>query len=76
MFAIIFVLTKQKGMTSKDIKAALLNGQNFGNESAGWYTLCKPSEGRFIIVIADKYVFCKSIGSAARRIFQLINRGY
>lgn len=63
-------------MTTKEIKSALLEGQNFGNEAANWYSLCKPSENIFYIVIGERNLFCKNIDSAAKRILQLINRGY
>jgi hypothetical protein len=33
-----------KTMTTQEIKTALLEGQNFGNEAANWYSVCKPSE--------------------------------
>ena len=63
-------------MTSQEIKSALLAGQNFGNESANWYSVCRPSENLFLIVIGDKNLFCKNIKSASKRIGQLIKRGY
>jgi hypothetical protein len=63
-------------MTTQEIKSALLEGQNFGNESANWYSLCKPSENLFWIVIGERNLFCKNIDSAAKRISQLIKRGY
>ena len=63
-------------MTTKEIKSALLKGQNFGNEAANWYSLCKPSENIFYIVIGERNLFCKNVDSAAKRILQLINRGY
>lgn len=63
-------------MENQEIKSALLKGQNFGNESANWYSVCKPSENLFWIVIGEKNVFYKNIDSAAKRISQLIKRGY
>ena len=63
-------------MTSSEIKSALLKGQNFGNEVANWYSVCKPSENIFWIVIGERNLFCKNIDSAAKRIAQLLNRGY
>jgi len=63
-------------MTTQEIKTAILEGVNFGNEVANWYSLCKPSEKRFIIVIGERHLFCKNIDSAAKRIKQLLNRGY
>jgi hypothetical protein len=63
-------------MTTKEIKSALLEGQNFGNESANWYSVCRPSENLFLIVIAERNLFCKNIESAAKRISQLIKRGF
>lgn len=63
-------------MTSKQIKKSLLEGQNFRNEAADWYSLCRPSENLFWIVIGEKNIFCKNIDSASRKISQLIKRGY
>ena len=63
-------------MTLNSIKLALLEGQNFGNESANWYTLCKPCDNRFLIVIGERYLSYKNINSATKRIWQLINKGY
>jgi hypothetical protein len=63
-------------MTVKQIKQELLNGKNFGNDAANWYSLCKPIENIFLIVIGERNLFCKNIDSAARRIYQLMKRGY
>lgn len=63
-------------MTTQEIKLALLEGQNFGNEAANWYSVCKPSEKLFWIVIDERNLFCKNIDSAAKRISQLIKRGF
>ena len=63
-------------MKTQEIKEALLRGENFGNEIANWFSICKPSESRFIISINDRLVFCKSIDGASKRIAQLMNRGY
>lgn len=63
-------------MTTKEIKLALLEGKNFGNERADWYSVCKPSENLFWIVICERNLFCKNIESASKRISQLIKRGY
>jgi len=63
-------------MKSQEIKTALLEGHNFENESANWYSLCKPSQNIYWIVIQDRNLFCKNIDSAAKRISQLIKRGY
>jgi hypothetical protein len=62
-------------MTTQEVKTALLNGENFGNEVANWYSLCKPSENRFWIVIGERNLFCKNIDSAAKRISSLMKRG-
>ena len=62
-------------MTTQQIKSALLEGKNFGNELANWYSYCKPSENRYWITIGDKNLFCKNIDSAAKRIKKLINTG-
>ena len=63
-------------MTTQEIKLALLEGKNFGNEAANWYSVCKRSENLFWIVIGEKNLFCKNIDSAAKRIAQLIKRGF
>jgi hypothetical protein len=63
-------------MTTQEIKSALLEGQNFGNEAANWYSVCKPSKNLYWIVIGEKNLFCKNIDSAAKRILQLINKGF
>ena len=72
----IFESSKNKTMTTKEIKSALLKGENFSNESADWYSYCKPSVNLFWIVIGERDLFCKNIDSAAKRISQLIKRGY
>jgi hypothetical protein len=63
-------------MTTQEIKSALLEGQNFANESANWFSQCKPSHNLFLIVIAERNLFCKNVDSAAKRISQLLKRGY
>jgi hypothetical protein len=62
-------------MRTSEIKTALTNSQQFGNETANWYTLCSVKRNYFIIVINDKEVFFKSLNAAARRISKLINTG-
>ena len=61
-------------MTTQEIKTALLEGENFGNEAANWYSVCNPSKNLFWIVIGERNLFCKNIESAAKRISQLIKR--
>ncbi len=63
-------------MKTQEIKTAILEGQNFGNEAANWYSICKPSEKLFWIVIGERNVFFKNIDSAAKRISQLMKRGF
>ena len=63
-------------MKAQEIKTALLRGENFGNESSGWQSFCKPSENLYWIVINERNLFCKNIESASKRISQLIKRGY
>jgi hypothetical protein len=63
-------------MTTQEIKEALLDDKQFGNESANWFTLCKASQNLYLIVIKERNLFCKSIDSAAKRISQLIKKGY
>jgi hypothetical protein len=62
-------------MQISEIKKELMSGQQFGNESANWYTLSKPSESRHIIVLNGDYKFYKSLDSFARRISSLIKTG-
>ena len=63
-------------MKTAEIKTALLEGKNFGNDSSNWFTLCKPSENRFIIMIGDKILTYKNVDSTAKRVLRLINKGY
>ena len=42
-------------MKTKEIKQAILSGKNFCNENLNFYTLCKPSENRYILVLRDDY---------------------
>jgi hypothetical protein len=63
-------------MTHQEIKSALLEGQNFENKAANWYSLCVPRRNLFWIVIGERDLFCKNVDSAAKRISQLIKRGY
>ena len=76
LFPYLRFIKNEKHMKSQEIKLQLLNGQNFSNESANWFSLCKPSQNIFLIVINDKNIFFKNIDSAAKRIAQLLNRGY
>lgn len=63
-------------MNTQEIKKALLNGAQFGNEAADWYTLnrCHVDGGK-IIVINGRYCFYKTLDSFAVRIGQLIKKG-
>jgi hypothetical protein len=63
-------------MKTQEIKSELLKGRNFSNEAANWYSVCNNSENLFWIVIGERNLFCKNIDSAAKRISQLIKRGY
>ena len=63
-------------MTTQEIKKAILSGENFGNESANWYSVCNPKNNLFWIVIGERNLFCKNIDSVSKRIAQLIKRGY
>jgi hypothetical protein len=63
-------------MTTQEIILALNEGQNFQNDSANWYSLCKPSQNRFILVINESNFFYKNIQSVSKRISKLIKRGY
>ena len=65
-------------MTTQEIKAELLKGREvqFGNESADWYTVNRPEENTRIIFFGTEIKFYKSIDSYAKRISQLVKRGY
>ena len=63
-------------MTTQNIKTAILQGDQFSNERADWFTVCKPAHNVFSICIREQYFFYKNIDSAARRIKQLMNKGY
>jgi len=63
-------------MNTQEIKEMILNGQQFSNEQADWYTLSSPENDRRIIVIGGEYRFYKTLNSYAKRISQLIKRGY
>jgi len=65
--------------TVKEVKSELLKGTQFGNEVADWFTLNRehidPKEAK-VIVIGGEYKFYKNIDSYAKRIVELIKRGY
>ena len=63
-------------MKTAAIKSALLNGNQFQNDAANWYSLCKPADNRFILVINEETKIYKNIDSISRRIYQLLKRGY
>ena len=81
MFNFAYRLTKTEiqleNMKNKEIKSELLKGQQFGNESADWFTLnrCHIDGGK-VIVIRGEYHFYKTVDSFSKRISQLIRRGY
>ena len=60
---------------SKEIKLALLNGEQFGNEAANWFTICRIKENLFMLVIDDENIFFNNIDKYARRILKLIKTG-
>lgn len=62
-------------MTTKDIKAELLKGVQFGNEVADWYTINRPNEGLRMLSVRGENKFFKTIDSYAKRISQLIKTG-
>ena len=65
-------------MTTQEIKVELLKGKQtqFGNESADWHTINRPEENTRIIFFGCEPKFYKNINSYAKRISQLIKRGY
>ena len=68
---------KNNTMTYSEIKQAVLNGEHFGNESAEWCTVAKPTDtNRGIISINGEWRYYESLRSYCIRIKQLINRGY
>lgn len=60
---------------SKEIKLALLNGEQFANEVAGWFTICRIKENLFMLVIDDENFFYNNIDKYSRRILRLIKTG-
>ena len=60
----------------QEIKTKLENGEQFENTSADWYTLNNPNQNRRIIVIGTESFFYKNMDSYAKRVKQLINRGF
>lgn len=66
---------KRNTMTTKDIKAELLKGVQFGNEVADWYTINRPNEGLRMLSVRGENKFFKTIDSYAKRISQLIKTG-
>jgi hypothetical protein len=60
----------------ESLRQEIVNGGNWSNENANWFTLFKPSENRYMIVINDKNYFYKNSSTAAKRLGQLLNRGY
>tara|TARA_B110000285_G_C15011643_1_gene556742 strand:- start:679 stop:903 length:225 start_codon:yes stop_codon:yes gene_type:complete len=65
-------------MTTQEIKVELLKGKQtqYSNENADWYTVNRPNENTRIIFFGGEPKFYKSINSYAKRISQLINKGY
>ena len=60
----------------QEIKKALENGEQFENQSGNWWTLNNPKKNLRIIVRGGEMFFYKNMGSYAKRVKQLINRGY
>ena len=60
----------------QDIKDDILKGQQFGNEAANWFTLFRVKDRMFVIDIREKMYWYKNVDSAAKRVAQLIKRGY
>ena len=67
-----------KTMTAQEIKKELLKGKQtqYGNEAADWFTINRPEENTRIIYFGLEPKFYKTIDSYAKRISQLIKRGY
>ena len=60
----------------QSLKDEIANGGQWSNESADWFTLFRHRDAKYIIVIRGKYHFYKNIDGAAKRLSQLLNRGY
>ena len=62
----------------EDIKADLIKGENFENDAADWFTINrhKKTGGELIICFRGDVRWYKNIRSYARRVAQLIKRGY
>lgn len=63
-------------MKKQDIINEILNGSQFANESANWWSVSNPKNKVFMISINDKDFFYNNIDSFAKRIVQLLKRGY
>ena len=59
----------------QEIKEALENGEDFNNENANWSTQ-NCGKGAYLIWIGDDVIGYKNISSYAKRVKQLLNRGY
>ena len=61
----------------EDIRESLVNGEDFENEAADWYTLNRINkDGTLYICIRGENRWYKTINSYARRVAQLLKRGY
>ena len=64
-------------MTTQETRKAILDGSQFGNESAGWMVISKD-----LTIISNmnnedwKINKFKDLTALSRRVTQLINRGY
>lgn len=60
----------------QSLKQQIADGGQWGNEVADWFTLFRHKDRMYLIEIRGKNYFYKNIDSAAKRLAQLIKRGY
>ena len=63
-------------MKTSDITNELKSGTQFGNEAANWYTINRPQENFFMLVLNDKNYFFHSITKYAKRVARLMKTGH
>lgn len=60
----------------EEIKNNLKQGKQYQNLNSNWYTINRPKENFRAIVINEEIKFYKTINSYAKRVKQLLNKGY
>jgi hypothetical protein len=62
-----------KNTQTNRIKQDLINGVQFGNDVANWYSLVSVDKNFFMLDIRGELKFYKNIDSVAKRINRLMN---